>query len=167
MADTPPPASAEDFRAARAHPLVVKLPASGLVVRLRRISLWELTAAGRIPDELTSLTLSNLAEDIAEAREQQHDAAQSRTMLRRRIELMNAVAIATLEQPAMTHDGAGETLAPDDLGLDDRIYIFGVASGTAEARNLAPFPERPRAGLAPVEDGAGLRAAPVEPAGGR
>ena len=166
MEDTPATASAEDFRAALAHPLVVRLPVSGLVVRLRRLTLLELTAAGRIPDDLTSLTLSTLAEDVEEARVGHHTAAEARTMLRRRIELMNAVAVAVVESPPVSLAGEPGSITPDDLPMDDRIYLYGVAGGTAQVVNLLPFPERPGADVAAVEDGAGLRAEAVEPAGG-
>lgn len=165
MPDSPKVASAAEVRAHRDHPWIVELPESGLAVQIRRVSLLELAAAGRIPDELTTEALSSLAEALEEAREQTAPEAQ-RTM-RRRLDLIDAVCCALLVLPEMSTDSRGGALTPSDLPLGDRIHLYGIAVGSVEGPNLSPFPGGPGADMAPIADGAGLRDQTLDPAGSR
>lgn len=157
--------SADEIRAARGRPLPVTLPDSGWVVSIRKTSLLELAAAGRIPDELGQAALVSLAEALEEATRQEPKEAK-RTM-RRRLELVNAVCCAMLESPAMSEDAAEGAIRPDDLPLQDRIHLYGIATGSVKGPSLARFPGGPGPGVAAGADGAGVGAATVEPAGAR
>jgi hypothetical protein len=157
--------SADEIIAARRRALPVTLPDSGWVVSIRKTSLLELAAAGRIPDELASAALVSLAEALDEATRQ--EPAEAKRTMRRRLDLINAVCCAILDSPAMSEDAAEGAIRPDDLPLQDRIHLYGIATGSVKGPSLARFPGGPGPDVAAGEDGEGVGAASVESAGAR
>lgn len=165
MSDTPQVATAQDVGAFRDHPWIVKLPRSELAVQVRRLSLMECVAQGRIPDELATSAIAGLAEALEEAREK--GSVQARAAVRRHVELVDAVACALLVKPRMSRErGDPDAIAPEDLPWADRVHLYELAVGTEEGPNLSPFPGRPGADLASVSDGAGVRDQAVVAPGG-
>src|SRR5262245_26206164 len=158
----PQPVSAADVRARRDHPWLVELPESQLLVQIRRVTLLELAAHGRIPDELQVAALSSLADDLDEAKEQA--APEARRTMTRRIDLINAVCAAMLVAPRMSWPPPGDpdAIDPDDLPMADRIHLYGIAVGTVEGPNMAPFPGTPGPGMAPIAHGGEVRHATVD-----
>ena len=151
------PASAAQVKAWAAHPYTVELPESQLAVRIRRVSMLEIVAQGRIPDELTRAALVGLAEAMQEARGQEKPQ-EARRIVRRRLDLINAVCCAVLVEPRMSADEhpPADTIAPSDLSLTDRVHLYGIAVGTEEGPNLTPFPVGPAGGVGAGADGAGV-----------
>lgn len=157
------PASAAQVKAWAAHPYTVELPESQLAVRISRVSMLEIVAQGRIPDELTRSALVGLAEAMEEARKEVKPQ-EARRVVRRRLDLINAVCCAVLVEPRMVMDEhpPANAISPGDLSMTDRVHLYGIAVGSEEGPNLTPFPVEPTGGVGAGEDGADVRDAALE-----
>lgn len=147
--------SVEEIRARRAHPHFIVLPESGATVRIEKVTVLELAANGRIPDDLTKGALTGLIEALEDSITATPDEA--RRSMRRHIELINVVACSVLAEPRMTMQPSEGAITPEDLPFDDRFHLYNIALGLVRGPNLAPFPGEPRADLEAVADGEGLR----------
>ncbi len=161
--NTPQVVSVDEVLAARDGSFPVTLPDSGWTVRIRKVALLELAAGGRIPDELATTALVSLSEALDEAREQK--PVEAKRTMRRRLDLINAVACALLVEPSMSEEDRQGTIKPSDLPLADRIHLYGIATGSVEGPSLARFPGGSGADLDAGADGAGVGGEAVVAAG--
>lgn len=105
---------------------------SGLVMRLRRVSLMDLATQGEIPAPLVGLVESLLQRDSVELSLEEFGQYGRVTGL---------VAKAAAVDPPVADEADGEHLGVDELPMADRIAIFNWANGGV--RSLRPF--RPEA----------------------
>ncbi len=167
MPDTAPnidkaPASAAAFLDRRRADYTIRLPHSGLDVRVREIDVMDLVAAGDIPDTLSHhvyeefpvLTVGKNPREIQE-------------LLTERHRIVGLVCCAMLVDPPMTMPDNADpgTISPTDLPWPDREFLWAVACGTGRLADLARFRDEQARAVAAAPVGEGVRAAAVDPAG--
>lgn len=116
-----------EWRAKRDHGEEFETP-SGLIVSLRRVSLFDLAERGAIPAPLAGLVQGTL-----DGKGARLDLAQFPEYA----ELINLVVAATVVDPPIALEGDDEHLAVAELPMADRLAIFNWANGVAVA--LQPF----------------------------
>lgn len=134
-----PITNAHQWRAQQAKRIELELP-SGLVVAVRRPPLQMWIARGKMPENLVRAMLAHrnsphAAEDAANAMtpEQFNDL----------FKFMRETIIATVVEPRIVENATAEDeISPDDVPLDDAMFIFqwamaGGATPPAQKANLA------------------------------
>ena len=120
--------SVAELRRQRDEGELMTLPASGWVVRMRRVHLLDLVEQGKIPSSLIKLTGEMVS-------------ATKRGMNLRDMEqyasVVNLVVIASLLEPRVGEDATDEQLAVGELEMLDRLAIFN--EGNMPSRRLLRF----------------------------
>ena len=109
---------------------------SGLPVRCRRVSLFDLVAQGEIPDDLSAEVNAQLSRKATQLTLQDFSRFGA---------LVDLAAQAALTEPAVTGDPETGFVSIEELPMVDRIAIFNWANDTAQA--LKPFRSEPASSL--------------------
>ena len=123
----------------------IELP-SGLKVWLKRVSLFDLAGAGKIPTTLMALI------------EQAQGGTVGLSDFNEFAELINLVIVNAIVDPPLAQNGAtpdDEHLSLDELDWDDRIAIFNICN--EGAIRLQPFRRESEAALGAALPGGGLQ----------
>ena len=119
------------WREAMAQGSQFTLP-SGLVVTLRRVSIFDLAAQGEIPDNLTSQVNEMIRKGTRDVTLSDFAKFEG---------LIDIGVKAAMLDPAVGDEPAGDTLGIHELPMLDRIAVFNWANETAQA--LRPFRLKP------------------------
>lgn len=132
------PSSAADFKRWREQGQIMRLPTSGLVVRVQRVHVAELAVAGKIPDHLTSQVLAQLH---LSKRAADDEPATLEEQVGQIVGLVDAVCCAALLEPRMEPEPSSpDVLAPGDMPYADREHVYLWVCGLVEAALPMRFP---------------------------
>jgi hypothetical protein len=120
------------YREAMVHD-VGPLPASGLVIKAKQVSLQDLMLQGKIPDSLSGLVNSTLQGKKLEM------TAEHLPLL---AEMFGVVIKACAVEPPVADVGDEDHLGLNELKFEDQEFIFNWAN--AEAIALTPFRQQHR-----------------------
>jgi len=146
--------SAREWRKLRKEGQLVQLP-SGLVARLRPVSIIDLWKSGNIPDGLTPMIGDLLVNGSVSAEKSEMTADLVSTVG----QLYEIVCKAAFISPAIVsspRDDADEIELEDVSQRDREFTLAWVSMPTTELRR---FPEEQSAGMEPVEPSPSLRSA--------
>jgi hypothetical protein len=102
------------------EPQEYELDRGGPVVKLKRVGLMDLIQQGNIPDNLSGQTAQILGRPNL--------AAMTQEDLKQYAELVNVVVMASVVEPRITPDGAGDSIKVDDIPFAWRVKIFQHAN---------------------------------------
>ena len=146
--------SAREWRRLRKEGVVVQLP-SGLVARLRPVSIIDLWKSGNVPDGLTPMIGDLLVNGTVSAEKSEMTAELVGTVG----QLYDIICRAAFIEPAIVdspRDDADE-IALEDVSQRDREFTLAwVSQPTTELRR---FPDEEITDMEPVEPKSSLRAA--------
>lgn len=144
------PTSGKQWRRPREEGYAVTLP-SGNVAVIRPVALDVMLQRGEIPDLLTPIAASMLWKET----EVDADTVEREPALAlRMMELFDVVARAAFLEPRIVDEPeAHDEIAPADLSLEDKGWVFQLA--IQPARVLATFCEKQAAGVGSVPTGEG------------
>jgi hypothetical protein len=147
--------SYKSLRAWREEGFVYRLPSAGVEVRLRRVALDQLVAAGQIPDFLTPMAYKVLFQQLGGPEPDFKSDAEF-------IQLVNIIATAALLEPRIVDNPqADDEIALEDLDFGDRTAIYMIAKQPLEV--LHRFRASQTGDVATVEDSQGNGAKAIEP----
>lgn len=129
----------------RANKTVKMTLQSGLEVTLKRASLLDLMANGKIPNTMLGMT-EELARGGKDLNLKELPAATA---------VIDLVAKICLVEPAVGDEPDETHITLDELPFNDRIEIFGWAN--QGALTAAPFREEPGGDVGAVQPGDGVR----------
>lgn len=121
---------------------------NGLTMLVRAVRLEDLLTAGTIP-----LTLISRAERIKKQKDGTYKEDDAAALSK----AVNAVVLAVAVDPKVTPDGAGDSIAVDDIPFLDRLDIFQEVNRPAAA--VQSFPGEPNGSNALTPDGEDLQPA--------
>jgi len=152
MSDEQKPTLGAQWRKEREEGVLVRLPVSRRLVRLRTVRPDMLLRRGRIPDPLSNLVVSMI---YGKATNAQMDAfLEPREQVEQALETMDslsAVCEAALVEPRIVDEPlADDEIAIADLEYADMGYIFRLAFAPAEA--LSRFRHQPQADVDVMAD---------------
>lgn len=154
-------ATAADFE--RGNTEVLRLPESGLDVRVKRVSLSDLILKGGIPDPLVGAAVRYSLNDPPAAVSDEERARNHREL----VAVVNEVAAAMIVEPVVTVDGQPGTLDVREIPEPDRMELYLISTGrTGRWAALRRFPdsgETVGADAAPGREG--VRDEAIEPGG--
>lgn len=150
--------SASLWRRKREQGEIIELP-SGLVARLRAVSLDVMVSQGDIPDLLTPLAAQTLWRDIS-----MDDIAEDAALAQGYTDLINQVVPAAFVEPKVAPAGeepGDDEIALSDISWQDKTHIFQLVLLPTEA--IERFREKQEADVGDLPDGEG-QPLPPEPA---
>jgi len=133
-----PITNAKQWRAQQTRKIELELP-SGLTVVVRRPPLHMWISAGKVPESLVKAMLSQRNQQVTA------DALQmSPEQFKGLFTFMREVIVATVVEPRIVENATAEDeIAPEDVPLDDAMFIFqwALAGGQVPAAQRAQNPE--------------------------
>ena len=115
---------------------------NGLTMLVRPVRLEDLITAGTVP-----LTLINRAQRIKTQKDGSYKDEDADALSK----AVNAVVLAVAVDPRVTKDGAGDSIAVDDIPFLDRLDIFQEVNRPTAA--VQSFPGEPNGSDALAPDG--------------